>query len=213
MSQSHKTKEEILQELESIKDLLLEDEDIPVLQELEHQLEQELIHHQQAHDQQASRPPSLMRDPSVLPGQGSLFGDVDATRTPVENTRADEGGENLPSEQQHPTQNDTLAVAAPQTSPSHKSQPQAKAQGANPFLPEHIRARLHGNNPLPSYDVAPPPVHSRGSKASNTKDNPSRQRLINEVLASMMPKIEQELKFRLYSMSVADLEKLLEDDD
>ncbi len=199
MSQSHKTKEEILHELESIKGLLLEEDDIPLLQELEHQLIEELSSHKAADSPKQDLPLdqdfALSRAPTALPGQGALFDEpldpeIFAEAAPVK-----------------------PAVSAPaaNTSPANSRIP-TKALGENPFLPQHIRARLHGNNPPPLYDFNTAGQASNLGKLKDAKANPSRQQLIREVLAAVMPQIEQELKHRLYSMSVSDLEKLLEDD-
>ncbi|MGV8837196.1 hypothetical protein, partial [Cellvibrio sp.] len=67
MANTNKTKAEILQELESIKGLLLEEDDIPILQDMEGEDE---VLDEDFH----SEPPVLInRHESVLPGQGSLF--------------------------------------------------------------------------------------------------------------------------------------------
>lgn len=65
MANSNKTKAEILQELESIKGLLLEEDDIPILQAIDQSVQEE-----------SPAPESIqVNNPSVLPGQTSLFGD------------------------------------------------------------------------------------------------------------------------------------------
>lgn len=218
MSQSHKTKEEILQELESIKGLLLEEDDIPLLQELEHQLMQELtshIHKTELEPTSENHFP-LSQDPSVLPGQGTLFDEpLGAFDEPSGAFDETQGAFDEPLDAslfQEPTSK-TATSATPAHINSSAARPQVKALGENPFLPQHIRARLHGNNPPPLYDFATNAKMTGPNKSKDYKSNPSRQQLINDVLTTMMPKIEQELKHRLYTMSVKDLEKLLEDED
>ena len=79
MANTNKTKAEILQELESIKGLLLEEDDIPILQALEG--EDEIIDtdfHPQTPTQHTQHEP-------ILPGQGSLFEQA----KPLPNTTAD----------------------------------------------------------------------------------------------------------------------------
>ncbi len=208
MSQSHKTKEEILQELESIKGLLLEEDDIPLLQELEHQLIEELSGHKTAETQnpealaseaqkETEQPFAVSRAPYALPGQGALFDeplDPEIFHGPTEPAL------------KNPSIGASANIATSQ-------RPTPKAIGENPFLPQHIRARLHGNNPPPLYDFTSDTKTSTLGKTKDIKPNPSRQQLIKDVVTTLMPQIEQELKHRLYSMSVSDLEKLLEDED
>ncbi|QEI12006.1 hypothetical protein [Cellvibrio japonicus] len=209
MANTHKTKAELLQELESIKGLLREEDDIPILQE-----------------ELAPRTSSTLdmslnsSSPSVLPGQGSLFDE------PVfDETVADERAT-------HPNE---PAAAAPTTSntPAYPKsgfgtfgssgtalsnnlgahRPLAKATGENPFLPQHIRERLHGNNPPPlfEYETARKIVNS--TKDIQHKINQPRQHLVNQVITQLMPLIEKELRQRLYAMSVDELEKLLNEDE
>src|SRR5690606_21897352 len=91
----------------------------------------------------------------------------------------------------------------------------AKASGENPFLPQHIRARLHGNNPPPLFDFS----ISKNLSLSNTNtateiksesksENSMRQLLIQKVIASVLPQLEQELRIRLEEMSEQELEQM-----
>ena len=89
----------------------------------------------------------------------------------------------------------------------------AKASGENPFLPQHIRARLHGNNPPPLFDpaTAEKPMAVKASKPAEEPFN--RQQLIREVTAAVMPQIEQELRQRLHALTDEQLQDLLNDAD
>lgn len=209
MADTHKTKDEILQELESIKGLLLEEDTIPILQEFEQELEQlqplaaRTAEQALDHDQPPSQltgsshisPLQPERHPSVLPGQVSLF-DEDAS----------EPGTQAPTDHHAHTSTNSHSTNA-------HSRPLAKATGENPFLPQHIRARLHGNNPPPLFDYqAAQKIASVTASATQDKQFSGRQQLINDVINQMLPKIEQELKQRLYTMNAEDLAKLLHED-
>ncbi|MGV8835863.1 MAG: hypothetical protein ACWA6V_07235, partial [Cellvibrio sp.] len=91
--------------------------------------------------------------------------------------------------------------------------PLAKASGENPFLPQHIRERLHGNNPPPLFEYETAKKIISSTKNIAHKTNKPRQYLVEEVMLSMMPQIERELRHRLFAMSVEDLEKLLNEDE
>lgn len=98
----------------------------------------------------------------------------------------------------------------------------AKASGENPFLPQHIRARLHGNNPPPLFDeplitLTPQSVTSAAT-SFNTTANPSsevqdslpdRQKLVQEVITNLLPQIQMELRQRLQIMTEDELIYLL----
>ena len=100
----------MLRELESIKGLLQEDDEIPILQEsVNHKMPQ--IDHEEI-DFDAI--PTLEQQDFFEAGYSSSF--------------------------------------AARSMSSHEIL--GKAAGENPFLPEHIRSRLHGNNPPPSFEFA-----------------------------------------------------------
>ncbi|WP_039913627.1 hypothetical protein [Cellvibrio mixtus] len=232
MANTNKTKAEILQELESIKGLLLEEDDIPILQETEFAAE-EPVYQQQ---------PTLRASPytsheSVLPGQASLFeesartGNAAPHTTETENKRHGVASHlNAPAQQQpanplhttqpqnnflhtNPLQSNPLQSNLLQTNPLQTSRPLAKASGENPFLPQHIRERLHGNNPPPLFEYETAKKILNATKNVAHKINHPRQHLVDEVIKSMMPQIESELRHRLFAMSVDDLEKLLNEDE
>jgi len=198
MANTNKTKAEILQELESIKGLLLEEDGIPILQDMES--EDEIL------DEEFQLEPPLLttrHDPtrtsqheSVLPGQGLLF-----------NEQASAGAKI--------THHLNSALPVTHTASANAltdNRPLAKASGENPFLPQHIRERLHGNNPPPLFEYETAKKIIGATKNIANKINKPRQYLVEEVMLTMMPQIERELRQRLISMSVEDLEKLLTDD-
>lgn len=155
MTNTRKTKTEILQELESIKHLLQESEDIPLLQE-------------------AFNPQGV--NPQALPGQGYLFDEPQSA----------------------------AADAIPSSTLSAMQNPRAKAKaiGENPFLPQHIRDRLQGNNPPPLFNENTLALPSNAS-------GKSRLQLINELMTQLQPTLERELRQKLFSLSEQELERLL----
>jgi hypothetical protein len=113
-------------------------------------------------------------------------------------------------------------VATPADTSSATTQPQrpalARATGENPFLPQHIRARLHGNNPPPLFDFSVNNDHelpaaktmgkAREAKAGEVEGNSARQQLTREIIGAIMPKLEEELRQRLHDMTEQELEQL-----
>jgi hypothetical protein len=209
MANTNKTKAEILQELESIKGLLLEEDDIPILQDMEDQDEflDEVFN---------DEPPVLinLHEPSA-PRPGSA---VDAPKFATDKiaTQVDTGNrlrDVSPAIQEH--RKTYSSIPTLDNHPAHHSdnRPLAKASGENPFLPQHIRERLHGNNPPPLFEYETAKKILNSTKNIANKTNKPRQYLVEEVMLTMMPQIERELRHRLFAMSVGDLEKLLNDDE
>jgi hypothetical protein len=186
MANTHKTKAEILQELESIKGLLLEEEeDIP------------LLHSEMYDNIQPATPGAGIQPPHpALPGQGSLFEDSQANKT--------SSSKNIPPISIPPSK--TVTNTNIDRTPS-------KPSGENPFLPQHIRERLHGNNPPPLFEYEAAQKIATATKQTPYKTNTSRQQLIEDVINSLIPQIETELRHRLFAMSPEDLEQLLIDTD
>ena len=224
MANTNKTKAEILQELESIKGLLLEEDNIPILQEMEVRID-DLLNNSHVHDmtEENLEPPLLsVRHESVLPGQGSLFDDAKSPADKIDDQH--NASTPTPPKFQQPALHQPIAPEphrsgfAAHTNNTHQSsqtdhRPLAKASGENPFLPQHIRERLHGNNPPPlfEYETAKKIINSTKNIAHKT--NKPRQYLVEEVMLSIMPQLERELRQRLFAMSVEDLEKLLNEDE
>jgi hypothetical protein len=105
----------------------------------------------------------------------------------------------------------------------------AKANGENPFLPQHIRSRLHGNNPPPLFEIeaarkianVSQPATQLGNTQGNQlppgrnpifyspKNSAPQQALIDEIMDNLLPEIERELRERLEVMTKEMLETLL----
>lgn len=184
-----KTKAAILQELESIKGLLLE-EDVPVLQEpMSHEQlgsdrplpKQDLkkLHHEfQALNNAISATPEKVNaelsedydgdygdDETASEDIGQSSGDDYPTKKAersVDNQYQASLFQNTTSEQQidesSAAQKNRVAeplnyaVKKSITPPPTNRQAVTKASGENPFLPQHIRERLQGNNPFPTFE-------------------------------------------------------------
>jgi hypothetical protein len=88
----------------------------------------------------------------------------------------------------------------------------AKASGENPFLPQHIRARLHGNNPPPLFDFMlnnnSVPSPAAINPASSSDKHSLHQNLVKEVVDALMPQLEDELRQRLKELTQEELERL-----
>ncbi|HCS65210.1 MAG TPA: hypothetical protein DIW64_14750 [Cellvibrio sp.] len=208
MANTNKTKAEILQELESIKGLLLEEDDIPILQDMEGEDE---ILDEEFHPE----PPVLInRHESVLPGQASLFDEPKSALAKIAEQldTATKAHEPL-SLQDHKKSGFASHLSATHSATHTDNRPLAKASGENPFLPQHIRERLHGNNPPPLFEYETAKKIISSTKNIAHKTNKPRQYLVEEVMLSMMPQIERELRHRLFAMSVEDLETLLNEDE
>lgn len=168
------TKDTLLEELESIKGLLDDEDAIPVLREVIESIE--------PLDGSQPRQPSLFQSPSS-PEKGQTA--------------------------------------------SRRSSGVTRASGENPFLPAHIRARLHGNRPPPNWDQ-PAPEHRvadaaitagvtterPGSENPDTLPTPQemigRQRLIEQLVQECLPEIEAKLRQRLHEASDTQLQHWLD---
>lgn len=211
MANTNKTKAEILQELESIKGLLLEEDDIPILQDAEILEEIEIGEETEiTEDAELAIAPFVSRNESVLPGQGSLFEEI-STRPVTEHLQTSlipKVTATTEAKSKRNSFSSSISSANPTQNPR-----QIKAVGENPFLPQHIRERLHGNNPPPLFEyetLKKPNLMRRNFSSALLKP---RKQLIDEVITSLMPQIENELRHRLFAMSVDDLEKIMNDND
>src|SRR5690606_25095963 len=90
------------------------------------------------------------------------------------------------------------ATSATQSAATPTQRPAlVRAAGENPFLPEHIRARLHGNNPPPLFDfsidngktttVTKMMGKTAEVRMGETGKNAARQQLIKEIIGAVMP--------------------------
>jgi len=214
MTNKSQAKTAMLLELESIKGLLQEEDDIPILQEV---------------------------DEPLTPVDDSAFEDTDLSITQDEVEPLPLGRHaGQPFKQQELTEKDdkprgrhfveqqqdffhaeishTHSRAQPTTKPETAMPKTAlkKPAGENPFLPEHIRARLHGNNPPPSFEqmtanrIAQTHKPSRllGATQTHFAAASAKENLINEIVDKLLPEIEIELRERLEKMTDQQLDEL-----
>ena len=269
-----KTKAAILHELESIKGLLLEDDEIPILQETIadsesmssrplpkrdldelHDVFQALSHNIRnasgkigAHvsTAPATRSPGLLdafAQPitKTPPGktepagtQGSLFAEGRSSRqkpNDADQDYLDQATVNLLDESQDDDvsagefqpetegkvkdtgSNQPLNYAVSKSITTPPRPALAKASGENPFLPQHIRARLHGNNPPPLFDPATAEKPTLPANKPTAEPRISRQQLIRDLVAAVLPQVEQELRQRLQTLTDDQLQDMLNDQD
>jgi hypothetical protein len=180
-----KTKTEMLLELESIKGLLVEEDDIPILQEPA---------------QETAAPENVY--------QQTLFQE---SITAFQNEPAKKKSNPKPAK--NTLKNDKHESSAKQK----KTDP---TQAENPFLPAHIRSRLHGNNPPPLFEVETAKkiasAHRPTTLLGNTRHKlapkkaaqPYQQVLINEIMDTLLPEVERVLREKLEIMSTEMLENL-----
>lgn len=257
-----KTKAAILHELESIKGLLLEDDEIPILQETIadrapgsdrplpkrdldelHDVFQALSHNIRNASGKIGAPTSPARPSGLLDAlvhsqsksvptrpettgqQASLFGDNKPGGSQLNENKFNDADQDYldqatvdlteePNEKWKDAAFDQPLNYAVNKSITPPPRPAlAKASGENPFLPQHIRARLHGNNPPPLFDpaTAEKPMTVKANKPTVEPFN--RQQLIREVMAAVMPQVEQELRQRLHALTDEQLQDLLNDPD
>jgi hypothetical protein len=199
-----KTKTEMLLELESIKGLLAEDDDIPILQE--------------TLAQQTSVPDSIF--------QQTLFHESIVEKSFVEERFAQEHLARNTAFQSEPTKKNSSPKPAKNTlkNDKHTSSTKQKktypTQAENPFLPAHIRSRLHGNNPPPLFEVETAnkiaSAHRPTTLLGNTRHKitpkkaaqPYQEVLINEIMDILLPEVEKVLREKLAIMSTEMLENL-----
>lgn len=251
-----KTKTAMLQELESIKGLLNEEDDIPILQEVieehidtehsplqQHDLD-ELQHQFQALSQTISGISKPLSDTGQAPTSSSLLEAFNRasqhTPTAVRQSSLFDAGSDSEADEwdledasavaperelrmpERDLQSPGREIKSPAKTASLDTQAKserpalAKASGENPFLPQHIRARLHGNNPPPLFDFTAgtnlPPVRPKAAAQLPRLDNVARQRLIDEVVASLLPDIKKALFQRLDELTQQELEALKDHD-
>ena len=205
-----KTKSAMLSELESIKGLLLEDDDIPILQEV-------------------IEPPARARPPEseakhtarlLVEEQQDFFHSGD-TPADADEELPDTSEDLLDSLDDLEEKTAQFGTGKPQENyrPTANRVSMPKATGENPFLPEHIRARLHGNNPPPLFATetakkiagSARPVTQLGSLQERSKIGRAigtQQDIIDSIIARMMPEIEKELRQRLEAMSKNMLDEM-----
>ncbi len=182
---------------------------------------------------------ALSKDPSVLPGQQSLFDLAShskkeakhaegiaspSTNNEVSNKASSQTlnkpASNKPEPPKLESHTPTSPPASPQTSPQASENTDDNADGAgsvrkmaeemlhhplgeNPFLPQHIRDRLSSTHKAleksQSEQISTPPSTQRTSSTQQNQANQSstHQKLVDELVAEYLPKIESELRQRL----------------
>jgi hypothetical protein len=243
MGNTTKTKAAMLNELESIKGLLLEEDDIPILQE-------EVIEPRAESTPAPARPqePETKMTAQTKATTKTIFEEQQDFFHSPSHSEAHHNHSNPYSTNHEHQATTTAAIELVETElldtlselekhtaevtagkpikDTHKhsfERPNlAKATGENPFLPEHIRARLHGNNPPPLFanvtarKIANSSVPSRQlgntfTVAGNSKSHHQQdaiENIIESIIEKMMPEIEHELRSRLELMSKNLLDEL-----
>ncbi|RYY73392.1 MAG: hypothetical protein EOO52_18505 [Gammaproteobacteria bacterium] len=225
-----KTKAAMLNELESIKGLLLEQDDIPILQEV---IENKTAPDAETKAQESpttlapainSAPKATVEVKQVFEEQQDFF-NSSASAGGQKNQQNDIGKELLETlgELEKHTAEVTADKFSLDTNKNTNRAGLAKATGENPFLPQHIRARLHGNNPPPLFEtetarkISSSSIPSRqlgntfssaGANFSGEKPSSHQQDIIDSIVEKMMPEIEKELRNRLEIMTKNLLDEL-----
>ena len=182
----HGKQQAILSELESIIDLLDDQPlgDIPVLSPIDSVDDKDQLDiptltplsESDILDPPLSTPSSA---PDVLPGQRGLFDESVPTDS---NTDIDASINRKSSEEE----------ASPQASSTA-----TKARGENPFLPKHIRERLHTNKALVDIINEQTSTIKTDLTTTNQSANTDQLGLIDDLVAEYLPIIETELRRRL----------------
>ena len=227
-----KTKAAMLDELESIKGLLLEEDDIPILQEVIENKATAVVENS-AFKSPASQKvepkvevKTRQEEKAIFEEQQDFFHSSGSSKADklTSSDRARELMETLGELEKH-TADVTANKFSADINKSSSRTSLAKATGENPFLPEHIRARLYGNNPPPLFEaetarkISTTSVPSRqlGNTFSVTgtnviigteKTNHHRQDIIDSIIEKMMPDMEKELRNRLEIMTKNLLDEL-----
>ncbi|RYG01951.1 MAG: hypothetical protein EOO07_33565 [Chitinophagaceae bacterium] len=225
-----KTKAAMLVELESIKGLLKEEDDIPILQEVIEQSRPVSTPKKRSEQQDFFNASNLV--PTLDSASQLLDTLSDLERVTVEvATGKNYDVKSYDSKNADNKSSDNKTVDNKHDSNKSQSQqrpPLAKADGENPFLPQHIRSRLHGNNPPPLFEIeaarkianiSQPATQlgntqgnqlpSKTSIFSSPKSSAPQQALIDEIMDNLLPEIERELRERLEGMTKEMLETLL----
>lgn len=223
-----KTKTVILRELESIKGLL-DDDEIPLLQEVIDSAEEEVDSEETldgddlAELQQAYRDLLQARglDPelSVEDGEPPILHEIETepadSRPPQGNQApASESTAKEPWEEVQTSLFETDIEPKEPASETTRRNSVTKASGENPFLPAHIRERLHGNRPPPLFEPVPAAgTRTRAPEITGSVARiPDRIQLIEEVVNSLLPQVRSKLRDALLDMDAEQLRQLLNDE-
>ena len=215
MVDKSKSKAAMLLELESIKGLLRDEDDIPILQEVPDHYEPDHVHEHHApepHHEPVNSPVKARGE------QRDFFNSA---------SMQDSAAKLLDSLSDF--EKTTSGLTAHKNFSPAKPTPLAKANGENPFLPEHIRSRLHGNNPPPLFEIeaarkiattSKPKTFLGSTQVSDSSSYPvttpapklnmSQHAMIEDIVDNLLPVLEKELRERLEFMTKEMLEDLLE---
>ena len=208
MVDKSKRKAAMLLELESIKGLLRDEDDIPILQEVPDHYVPE---------------PEQNQNPGAAKARGEQRDFFNSASMQDSAAKLLDSLSDFEKTTSNLTANKTFSPA--------KQPPLAKANGENPFLPEHIRSRLHGNNPPPLFEIETARKIATTSKpktflgstevgdsssypiptpTATPKLNMSQHAMIEDIVDNLLPVLEKELRERLEFMTKEMLEDLLE---
>lgn len=249
---NQKTRKAILGELESIKELLQDEAEIPLLDDT---IEIPPAARSTKRQSGAASPnPTNPEKPAAsgaktraatevpdetdveaeevdIPVLDQIIPDPDASdkqpatapRADTQVTHANAGSASAPAQQQlfgesgetrqspqHTGSARSSAVSKPNNSARKEPSTTASKTDENPFLPKHIRERLHTNKKLVDVikashtaDKTAPSASSATTQKKNplTGDTPTAEEaLIEELVAEFIPKIETELRRRLENL-------------
>jgi hypothetical protein len=216
-----KTKAAMLHELESIKGLLLEADDIPILQEV---IEAQAPPTAETVNSASETELAARTAAQIIIEEQQDFFDSHRNALANKTHHADSDSEllNTIDELEKHTHEVTANKFANDLNKGAARHSLAKATGENPFLPAHIRSRLHGNNPPPLFaqetarKIAGTSVPSRllgntsifTATVKTTTQQDILDGIIDSIIEKIMPDIEQELRERLALMSKHLLDEL-----
>ena len=209
-----KTKAAMLHELESIKGLLLEEDDIPILQEV---MESEATPELSVQAQEASAKATVS---IIVEAQQDFFDSLHHSNIITHHEPASELLDTIDELEKHTTEITASILASDPYKTTFTRPNLAKATGENPFLPAHIRSRLHGNNPPPLFaqeaarKIASSSLPSRllgntFTTNQHSKNSTSHEDVIDSLIEKFMPEIEKELRKKLEILSKAQLDNLI----
>lgn len=211
-----KTKAAMLNELESIKGLLLEEDDIPILQEIiEQQAQQPITENLSITSEAETTAKTTAR--IIVEEQQDFFESLHHIELGAHDESASELLNTIDELEKHTTEVTANKLANDAHKTTFARPNLAKATGENPFLPAHIRSRLHGNNPPPLFaqetarKIASSSLPSRllgNTFTTPAKTLSSHDDIIDSLIEKFMPEIEKELRIKLEALSKTQLENL-----
>lgn len=212
-----KTKTVILRELESIKGLL-DDDDIPLLQEVIDSAEEEADSQETLDGDDLAELQQAYRDLLQARGMEPEW-PVEDEEPPILNEIEAAPADKLapvraPWDEAQTSLFDTDNGPSESAPATTRRNSVTKASGENPFLPAHIRERLHGNRPPPLFEPVAPAGKSKSAPKATEPDAPNtdRMQLVEEVVDSLLPQVRARLRDALLEMDAEQLHRLLTDE-